>query len=73
MAAHYRNTIADMIEKFDNSRLSRTVYEKISWAGLGEIENNKTTIAWDRLSLDEKKNISKLIQEHIFKGPSKCQ
>ncbi len=72
MASHYRSTIADIIQQFDNSRLSRSTYEAVAWLGLGKLDKNVTTVAWDKLSESEKKVITNLINEHFYKGPSTC-
>lgn len=54
MANHYRSTIADIIQQFDNNRLNRSTYEAVAWVGLGKLDTNLTTIAWDNLSPDAK-------------------
>lgn len=72
MANHYRNTIADIIQQFDNNRLPRSTYEAITWVGLGKLDTNLTTIAWDNLSLDEKAAINLLIRDNFYNGPSNC-
>ncbi|WP_144439103.1 hypothetical protein [Lutibacter profundi] len=72
MASHYRNTIADMLQEFDNNRLSRLTYENLAWVGLGKLENNQSTIAWDNLTIDEKQTIEQLINQYFFNGPSNC-
>lgn len=73
MANHYRGAIADIIQQFDNNRLPRLTYEKIAWVGLGKLEKNVTSIAWDNLSAIEKESVTKLINEHFYKGPSNCK
>ncbi|TWI02266.1 hypothetical protein IQ05_00508 [Flavobacterium tiangeerense] len=74
MANHYRTTIADIIQKFDNNRLPRSTYEAVSWVGLGVLDKDKglTTIAWDNLTSEEKTAINKLISENFYNGPSNC-
>jgi hypothetical protein len=74
MANHYRTTIADIIQKFDNNRLPRSTYEAVSWVGLGVLDKDKglTTIAWDNLTSEERTAINKLISENIYNGPSNC-
>lgn len=72
MASHYRSSIADIIEQFDNNRLSRSTYEAIAWLGLGKLERDKSTTAWDNLSAEEKTRITNLINQHFYNGPSNC-
>ncbi|MWB95573.1 hypothetical protein GON26_14485 [Flavobacterium sp. GA093] len=72
MASHYRSTIADIIQQFDNKRLPRSTYEAVAWLGLGKLDTNITTIAWDNLSAEQKTATTKLINEHFYKGPSNC-
>ncbi|WP_264531457.1 hypothetical protein [Flavobacterium sp. N502540] len=73
MANHYRSTIANIIQQFDNNRLPRSVYESIAWLGLGKLDTNVTTIAWDNLSSEQKAITTKLINEHFYNGPSNCK
>jgi len=75
MANHYRTTIADIIQKFDNNRLSRSTYEAVSWVGLGVLDsdNGLTTIAWDNLTPEEKTAINNLIKDNFYNGPSNCK
>ncbi|CAA9203742.1 hypothetical protein FLA105534_04924 [Flavobacterium bizetiae] len=72
MANHYRSTIANVIQQFDNNRLPRSTYEAVSWVGLGKLDNNITSIAWDNLSIEEKNKITNLINENFYNGPSNC-
>ncbi|MBF4473489.1 hypothetical protein [Flavobacterium sp. HJJ] len=72
MANHYRNTIADIIQQFDNNRLPRSTYEAITWVGLGKLDTNLTTIAWDNLTPDEKIAINLLIKDNFYNGTSNC-
>jgi hypothetical protein len=72
MADHYRSSIADVMEQFDQNSLSRETYKLLAWAGLGEIENNQTTDAWDALTQIEKENIESLISQYLFSGSSTC-
>lgn len=72
VSGHYRSTIADMLQQFDNFRLSRSVYENLAWTGLGKIENNQETVAWQNLTEIEKTTITNLLNQHIFSGPSNC-
>jgi len=72
MANHYRGIIADILQQFDNSRLSRSTYEAVAWVGLGKLDKDVTTIAWDNLSQDEKTAINILIRDNFYNGPSTC-
>ncbi|MGG8498097.1 hypothetical protein ACQY1Q_16955 [Tenacibaculum sp. TC6] len=72
MATHYRTTIADIIQNFDNNRLSRSTYESIAWAGLGEIENNQSTVAWQNLTSIEQQAIIDTLNQYFFNGTSNC-
>jgi hypothetical protein len=72
MASHYRITIADMIQNFDNNRLPRSNYEAAAWVGLGKLEDNQATVAWYNLTAIEKQAIETLINQNFFNGPSNC-
>ena len=78
MATHYRNTIADIIQDFDNNNnnnnnnLPRLTYESVAWAGLGKLENNKSTIAWQNLTSSERQTITNMLNQYFFKGTSNC-
>lgn len=72
MANHYRGTIADIIQKFDNNHLPRSTYEAVAWVGLGKLGKDTTTIAWDNLKPEEKKVIEELIRDDFYNGPSNC-
>jgi len=72
MANHYRTTIADMIQDFDNNRLPRSTYEAVSWVGLGKLEDNQTTVSWNNLTANEKQAIEALINQNFLDGPSNC-
>ncbi|SDW08837.1 hypothetical protein [Flavobacterium degerlachei] len=72
MANHYRGTIADIIQKFDNNHLPRSTYEAVAWVGLGKHGKDTTTIAWDNLKPEEKKVIEELIRDNFYNGPSNC-
>ncbi len=72
MASHYRKVITDIIEDFDGKKLSRSTYEELSWAGLGELEGNQSTIAWKNLKDSKKQNIKNKLDVHFFNGTSNC-
>ena len=72
MASHYRGTIADIIEEFDNSSKSRQVYEDLSWAGLRILENGINSIAWDNLSTTEQQRILTNLSNFFHNGTNEC-
>ncbi|MGQ3676856.1 hypothetical protein [Tenacibaculum discolor] len=72
MATHYRTIIADIIQSFDNNRFPRSTYESIAWAGLGEIENNQSTVAWQNLTSTEQQAITDMLNKYFFNGTSNC-
>jgi len=72
MAQHYRSTIADIAQEFDNSNLSRQIYEDIAWAGLRVLENMNNSIAWDNLSSTEQQRISNNLSNTFVNGSSNC-
>lgn len=72
MANHYRSTIADMIQQFDNNRLPRSTYEAVAWVGLGKLDKDLTTITWDNLPPDVKASIDILIRDNFYNGPKNC-
>lgn len=73
MASHYRKVIADLIQVFDNYRLSRSIYEDIAWAGLKEWDNHPPTPAWAALPQSDKNRINAAIQNHFHNGPNNCR
>ena len=72
MATHYRTIIANIIEDFDKKRLSRSIYEDIAWAGLGELENNQSTFSWQNLTSNNQESIRIVINNYFFNGISNC-
>lgn len=72
MASHYRDIITNVLQQVDNNRLDKSIYEALSWAGLGEFENGQSTVAWQKLSESEKQNIKNVISNYFFSGLSKC-
>ncbi|WP_430817103.1 hypothetical protein [Carboxylicivirga sp. RSCT41] len=50
MAAHYIDTLSDLIESFDNGKHSKQIYDDFAWIGL---RNNNVT--YEGLSHNEKK------------------
>ena len=77
IASHYRGTIADIIEEFDDNSLSRQIYEDIAWAGLRIINNpitngTETSIAWDNLSIEEKTRVTSNLSNYFHNGTKNC-
>ena len=77
MAQHYRNTIADIVQEFDNNSLPRSVYEDISWAGLRIIDNpnisgSESSIAWSNLDSQEKSRIISNVSKYFHNGTQNC-
>lgn len=72
MAQHYISTIADIAQEFDNSNLSRQVYEDIAWAGLRVLEDMNNSVAWDNLSPTEQQRITNNLSNTFINGSSNC-
>ncbi|WP_417943065.1 hypothetical protein [Flavobacterium sp. RS13.1] len=72
MAQHYRSTIADIAQEFDNSTFSRQVYEDLAWAGLRTLEGNVNSVAWDNLSTVEQQRILSNLTNIFHNGTSNC-
>jgi hypothetical protein len=72
MAQHYRSTIADIAQEFDNSNFSRQVYEDLAWAGLRTLEGNVNSVAWDNLSTVEQQRILSNLTNIFHNGTSNC-
>lgn len=72
MAKHYRTVIADAIQKFDNYRLSRQIYEDVSWVGLRILEDNMNSVAWNELNQSEKQRVIKNMRDYFKNGNSNC-
>ena len=72
MASHYRGTIADILEEFDDFAKPRQVYEDLSWVGLRILEDGVTSIAWDSLTQSEKDNVLSNFNTYFFNGTSNC-
>ncbi|EIJ38658.1 hypothetical protein JoomaDRAFT_1646 [Galbibacter orientalis DSM 19592] len=73
MAQHYRNTIADIVQQFDNNRLSRQIYVDIAWAGLRILEDRKESDAWSNLSPSEQNRVLLNLKNNFFNGISNCK
>ncbi|MEE4001304.1 hypothetical protein V1T75_13250, partial [Tenacibaculum sp. FZY0031] len=61
MATHYRETIADILQSFDNNQHSHPFYMDLAWEGL-KYSNIST---WSNLSQEEKDRIGKVIDDYI--------
>ena len=72
MAQHYRSTIADIIEQFDNSSKNRQIYEDIAWAGLRVLEDDMNSVAWNNLSGEEQQRIIRNLTNFFHNGTSNC-
>ena len=72
MAQHYRSTIADIIEQFDNSSKNRQIYEDIAWAGLRVLEDDMNSVAWNNLSGVEQQRIIRNLTNFFHNGTSNC-
>ena len=66
MAAHYRGTIADVLQDFDNNQHTRQFYLDIAWEGL-----HKTT-SWGNLQETERKRIESIITNYKKTGNKTC-
>lgn len=60
MATHYRETIADILQSFDNNQHSHQFYMDLAWEGL-KYSNIST---WSNLSQEEKDRIGKVIDDY---------
>ncbi|TDQ23732.1 hypothetical protein [Tenacibaculum caenipelagi] len=66
MAAHYVETIVDMLKEFDNSQNSNTLYIDLAWEGL------QNTVAWNNLSSSEKDRIINSVKNYKSTGTKTC-
>lgn len=65
MAAHYINTISDILEEFQPG-LSQDIYNALAWEGL------KNTTAWNSLAQSEKNAINNIISNYNSGGSESC-
>lgn len=76
MATHYRESIADILQSFDNNQHSRQFYMDLSWEGLrydGSTGNN-AIYTWTSKSQPEKDRINKVISDYIKSNKNQnCQ
>ena len=59
MAAHYIQTIADVMKAYDTASQTDQFYRDLAWEGL------KGTTAWNNLSSNERQRINTNIQNYI--------
>ena len=62
MAAHYRQTIVNILKEFDMNAHSDKFYNDLAWEGL------QHTVAWDQLSLTERTRIINQINNYKSTG-----
>lgn len=65
MADKYRGVIIEALKQYDNNSHSDDYYDALAWNGL------KKTVAWDRLTPDQKTKILETIQT-IYKNEKYC-
>ncbi|WP_435255290.1 hypothetical protein [Tenacibaculum sp. A30] len=66
MAAHYVETIADMLKEFDNSQNTNSLYTDLAWEGL------QNTVTWNNLSSSEKDRIINTVKNYKSTGTKTC-
>ena len=64
MAGHYRDTMADILQRFDGFRNSRQFYLDIAWEGLMS-NDDSNIVAWDMLSENQQEEIKRTILNYI--------
>jgi hypothetical protein len=72
MAQHYRSTIADIAQTFDNNTFPRQIYEDLAWAGLRVIDENTNSIAWNNLTTEEQERIKSNLLNIFHNGTKNC-
>jgi hypothetical protein len=73
MARHYRETIADMLQDFDNHSRSYSFYKDLAWEGL-MTNDEYTNVAWEAESDTEQERIEDVILDYIDDNKSEgCQ
>ncbi|MGG8497630.1 hypothetical protein ACQY1Q_14570 [Tenacibaculum sp. TC6] len=65
MATHYRETIADILQEFDNNQNSRQLYLDIAWEGLIYERSSNAISIWVDLAQTEKDRIKNTIKNYI--------
>ncbi|WP_192348783.1 hypothetical protein [Algoriphagus sp. Y33] len=66
MAAHYRETIVDILREFDNSQHTDQFYDDLSWVGL------QRTVSWSSLSGSDTTRIIQTVQNNRQNGNKNC-
>ncbi|RAV27410.1 hypothetical protein DN748_18775, partial [Sinomicrobium soli] len=66
MAAHYRQTIVDILKEFDNTQHTNQFYNDLAWEGLSG------TTAWNELSSTERIRITNVISSYKGIGNKTC-
>ena len=66
MAAHYRETIADILKEFDGNQHSNQFYMDLAWEGL------HGTVAWNNLSNSERTRITNEVENYKSIGNKNC-
>lgn len=66
MAAHYRETIANIIQDYDNNQNTRQFYMDLAWEGL------HGTTTWNNLSNSEQSRVVNVINNHKANGNKNC-
>lgn len=61
MATHYRTTIADILQSYDNNKKSRDFYMDLAWEGLDKL----TITAWGDLGHIEQQRIKDVFKNYI--------
>ena len=73
MAKYYRETIADMLQDFDNHSRSYSFYKDLAWEGLIS-DNEYTNVAWESESNTEQQRIEDVILDYIENNKNEgCQ
>ena len=66
MAAHYRETIVNILKEFDNSQHTDQFYNDLSWVGL------QGTVSWNSLSGNDTTRIIQTLQNNKQNGNKNC-
>ena len=66
MASHFRETISSSLKDFDNNQQSQQLYDDLAWVGL------QGTVAWNNLSLSERRLITSAVINYKSSGNKTC-